>query len=294
MKNIPSRIDQFADKLIHKYFSNIDVSEVYHHTSTAAAVKILESASLYISNVQNMNDPFEIQYSLSLLKDRIAIVDINEDRGVKQVVHEFLQTDFVDNINSYLSRMYLFSSSLEENAYIYESFFSNSNCVCIKIDNIKFREKITNTEFYLKNNNSKFRAYSSFFGNVLYKNRKQQILIKQIVQKYSDCIIELIRESGQSENEDLEAIRAFAFLFLCLFKDDKFRQENEYRGILIPDTVFSNVQVRRIGDRTINYIELHLDDLNFIEEIIILPHQDKSKTTLIELCEQKGVNYREV
>ena len=108
--HIPEEIDRFISKLIPTYFRNMNARVVYHYTSTSAAINIIEKCVLYISSVQNMNDPFEIQYSLNLLKDIVSIARISAASEIEKEIRNFLQSDFVDNVESYISRMFLFSS----------------------------------------------------------------------------------------------------------------------------------------------------------------------------------------
>lgn len=289
----PPETTHFADGLITKFYRNADCPVVYHYTSTKAAISILKRSLLYVSSVQNMNGPFEIRYSLDLLKDIASIVRADAPPEIEGKIQTFLQSYFVQNVEGYVSRMYLFSSTMEENQYIWDTFYSRENFVCLEIGNNLIRENTRNFVYHLKNGATKFTDYSIFFGDVLYENREQQHLIRRLIQEYVGYLHRGFRFGFGGIRDHLRTLRAFVFLFVCLLKDSRFSRETEYRWIIMPDPAFSNTKTRTVGSRTINYIELFLSDLAFIRRVIIMPDAGADKQELVRLCNDHGIDVRE-
>jgi Protein of unknown function (DUF2971) len=262
---------------------------LFHYTSLEGLLGILESKSIWATNILYLNDVSELSYALGLLKEQIR----NIQKGLGNVLmHEYLFFQILreliedeDFIPSGRLGYYVCSFSQEED------LLSQWRGYCPKGVGVSLGFKF-----------SKLRECAQSYGflikRCIYNENKQLDQLR----KLSNSTLKQIKRIVTKEKEKklrLDFILKFIKL-APIFKHPKFEEEREWRIIAgLKSEATKSIKFRPGQSMIIPYIEIRLprDGENlYINKIVIGPtHERKlSKASIEYLLRSKKVKFDEV
>lgn len=224
--NINDEFDKYystISKYLKLNFEKNYEGKLYHYTKKDAAIKILKSQELWVSNLTQMNDRSEWQYGLSLLER-----EIDNNMYNKKTVE--LLSKFVKRSKEDVRDYYVFSCTKRyDNEFLWKEYAKNNGYALefyapemnIVLQNLSTKEP----SFYQQ------YKYTVEQGKVLYDSNKQKSIIKYLV----SCLDEYINYISEEEEKSLYVNCKFliaTIIEICaLFKEIKYKEEDEYRFI---------------------------------------------------------------
>ena len=271
-----------ADK---KYFDLSDPDPiVYHYTNAEALLSIVSGSSFQASNVLFMNDPNELDYSISLAHSTIQDMRHDASGQLNQLFLDYYDDYFDAKLKPRAARQFVLSFSLNGDSLHLWNMYAKNDGYAIGFRLKRLVDALLTSDG--NDNNTKiirlrdrdgeysYDDYSLYFGLVLYARRKQKQFIVEAVD-YIDKALRIIGARVAVNESDAslgEMSKFIQFLVSALYnmKYEPHRVEEEYRITLIPDTSFQGVAHKARSGIITPYIELgHINST--IDSIIIGP-----------------------
>ena len=262
----------FANEQIPK----LTRKNVYHYTSDVGLKSILEKENLWLSDIAYLNDESEMKYFTDLVLDYI---NKNKKEEFYSILADIIKKQKLNN----KPKIKKFNNNYIKNNYFIISFSVNKDCLPLWVNYTKNKYTVGyNIEFNktkIANIFKKVKKYSCFSGKVLYDNKKQIIIIKNLLTYFKK-----IYNENTKEKDDKFIIFAFynAIKLLSLFcKSPFFKNEEEYRIVLKTNLIKNSnkkyktsLKFRIHNGIYIPYIEVDFkESKNCISGITISPTQ---------------------
>ena len=150
--------------------------------------------------------------------------------------------------------------------------------------------KYQKTSYYLLDSNKKYIDYSIYNGVVLYNNKKQQKILREILLEYNKYINIWICNKNDYNFDRLRWFRIIILSYIFLLKSPKYEYEKEYRLIIIPNDGFNSFKKKTNNGKNKKYIELKLENYSFIDSLTIC--SSKRQNELINECNNKNIKLK--
>lgn len=234
--------------------ANTPNKTLYHYTNANGFKGIIDSRSLWLADINYLNDAGELRYAQNLIKD--IIWDFAEDKKGHQI--------FFDKLD-------WLSDPFESSFDIYITCFCEDGELLSQWKNYGLYSIGFDTRKDLRVNPSTFRREGNYhkatLRKVVYDKDKQIDTITDIV----DGLFKLYKQSLNRNAENPEMIaqkyaRVFAnfiMRYVLCFKDEVFKEENEWRLIHVQENRNDrNIEFRAADEYLIPYIEAGIRPIN--------------------------------
>lgn len=265
---------------------------LFHYTGISSLLNIVNNRSLWVGNVNYMNDSNEIVYAARMLKG--LIIDLAESYKEDQ-----LRLDFLHFLGSFMGEMgishfnvFVFSLSEERNLLSqWRSYTPYGKGVSLCFNKMVINNLIKNYNFKL--------------GKCLYKRSEQHSLLNTFLKRSLDYI-DKNRSLFEGKSFKESNFPNLFFQVLCLIKDDSFSEEKEWRLISNLHPMYSpDIKYREGASMLVPYLEIKLESDDYLfDNVIIGPtaHPGLAMSSMCEFlfckkacggAEQSGMPYRE-
>ncbi len=277
------KLCKMSNKIMSDLF-NTNCKKIYHYTSQDTLLKILDG-KLRFTDRFYLNDKTEGIYTLDLIISEIDDI-IAVDSKFYTIKNDIAQKciEFKEELKNDRFNVYQCSFSLNNDSLPMWNYYTKNNelrGVNIGFDSKKLSDSIERTipraETVDKN------QLFVFGGNVIYEKDKQKVIIKDIIEKYSQLIFEhydcekALRMSLHFFDRIIDRI----VLAGTFFKKECFSVEEEYR--LAVCLCAENGKFIALKDAKIEYMSKfnfylpYIDlqyELNSIDSIMVSPTYD--------------------
>ena len=273
-------------------FSECNVP-LFHYTGINSLLSIVNKKSLWLGNVNYMNDSNEIVYAAKILEGLIS--DLEKSNKDDTLVSKFLffLRGFLGEVGISHFNVFVFSLSEEKNLLSqWRSYTPYGKGV-----NLHFNKTVINN--LIEKNNFKI-------GKCLYKRHEQRNLLNDFLKRSINFINEN-RSFFEGIIFEETNLADLLFQIFCLIKDESFSEEKEWRLIssFYPLYRSPEIKYREGASMLIPYLEIKLDSENCLfENVTIGPttHPGLAMSSLSEFLfyekacssvSQSGIPYRE-
>ena len=216
-----------------RLYSDTPGERLYHYTSFNGLLGIVESKSLWATDIRYMNDSAELKHTADLIR-REVIKRIRLGHKHPDLLNQFL--DWVTHriTNGHM----LFATSFRSNGNLlsqWRGYSRHGRGVSIGFTPEYIVEAACNQDFQI--------------GKCIYDNKSQQELISQVVDEVEILAADPARaysqESGNgSYHEVFKVIERDLLRIAAVLKHPSFREEEEWRVISPVITDYVNTEVR--------------------------------------------------
>ena len=218
-----------------------DNEKLYHYTSKKSFLKIIESKSLFATDIRFLNDGMEAD-----IVSRILNKLLSEDDEIKEALgnDKFYISEFYESFKGVGSYVVSFSGKSDD-LNQWRCYASNCTGICIEFNGEKLFE-------CLKRNKYKYDSIQLNFDlqKCIYDFEDQKTIIKNLILDYKN------KSTNEKSVPNLitELLKCSAY-----FKDKSFEAEDEYR--LIVTNVDKSSKKARLGRNAyIPYCEVKIED----------------------------------
>lgn len=221
---------------------------LYHHTDSISFKGIIESGCLRATHLSYTNDAGEYQHALSLLKKEVMKREPNAtaEQGV-----------LLGAIKEGLAETNLFN--------MFDFFIT---CFCTDADKLAQWRSYGKGEggiavgFTVKEIDSNAQRAGAFLGPVIYKAEEQIKILQQFLDWMMSCYPKHTcnhpsAERGRHAADWWQIVSFRAAHIAPLFKDEGFKEENEWRLIHLSRNI-GHVQFTAKGSHLSPYVDLHI------------------------------------
>ncbi|WP_420595306.1 DUF2971 domain-containing protein [Deinococcus sp.] len=227
---------------------------LYHYTSSLGLIGILSNKSFWCTNAYYLNDTQELKHSIKLIE--VCIKDF---------------TGGLNHLEKYVLDMtYFMLSDNSVRDAVFVTCFSESGDLLSQ-----WRAYGENGSGYAIGVNSKhiglYEDRKTTLKKVIYDPSIQKSLINNAIHKILDLIRrspELVSRKNIKGEPDIEEICFFfsqqLFNYSLYFKDESFKEENEWRAISLIglENGINSIKVRTSGSLLVPYIETNLNSFD--------------------------------
>lgn len=265
---------------------------LYHYTTFAGLVGIVEKAAIWAGDIRYMNDSAEIKHTADLIEVEVT-ERLNRDHSNRNLLTQFL--DWLGNrmTNGHM----LFCTSFRSTGNLlsqWRGYSSLGKGVSIGFD----------PDYLL----ACARRQSFQLGKCIYAAGEQRVLIGQIVdavqtaaQCQGPCTDESKRPTSQSYYDVFEWVESDLLRIAALLKHPSFREEEEWRIVspILSDYVDSPVLFREGTSMLVPYLEFRLlpdrDQRLEFEHVFLgpTPNISLSMNSLTMFLSKTGVRVRQ-
>lgn len=264
------------------FYKSIEIipKEIYHYTSSNALLSIIQNKQLWFTNSRFLNDKTENKYIYLLLDEYI---EENKDKFCKTYYDEikYLCKTLIKDENEFCynlfngNNLYVSSFSLNQDSLGLWSYYTKSS------ESIGYNI-IFDTEKFLKysNDGSLIKQY----GKVIYNKNEQLIILDNLI----ISLYKRFKELGNNLTGQDILFQDVAYLlseFSIFFKDESFKQEEEFRFIWESS---KNANIREYKNIFIPYLKYNIP----IVSILGITISPTNQNNIVELGLQQLIqNY---
>lgn len=224
--------EEYRKKINEIFKEQIDfegIDTVYHYTNPTALKSIIETGTLWATNILYLNDQKEFKYAIELFD---KIIQESNSSFIENLRDSQRYKDFIEGQHTFGS-VYITSFTFDKS--LQDSTSNNSNKLSMWRGycpnggyaiglNIKF--------FYSKDNKFyRFKSKSSYYlAKCIYERDEQYNILKTIVDK-SDAYLRSINDNNDIQKRTEEFFRTILF-FAPILKHPAFKEEEEVRFVL--------------------------------------------------------------
>lgn len=296
-------IDRFCEPLYKKYLEPYkiinDEAIIYHYTSFEGLKGILSSKRLWLTDFRHLNDPSEINYSLSIIEQQIN----RKTSPDKNILKNYLLPGIKLAIEKSIMATISFCESNKADYLPAWRWYGNDGIGFT----IGIRTKLIQ-QFRDNNNDS-----SLWFFNDYKINYARHSDFQDYVDKILDLAVELFKKS--KSRTILHVFASYLLPLLPQCKHSAYQEECEYRFVMFENLAKSNVRIiksphgevreydvrssKKEGYPFVNSIPIVMSEIfqkDNIVKIGIGPacHAEKARCALIELLQNEKFNDEEI
>ncbi len=238
--------------------------ELGHYTNTQGLMGIYQSRTLRATNIKFLNDEQEFVHALELIRRLIEETDEN-----KVVPYVVVFNEFKDRILSKITALdehtseSIFTLSFSEKTDLlsqWRGYCPGNDGYCLILDTTKIHE-------------AAFREFDEcHFFKCVYDNGEKEKRLRSVLNKYWS----IYRKGNDKEKGvAVEELRKDVLLLASHFKHPSFAEECEHRVVLLLAMPDSRVSFRQGRFSIIPYVDVKIEDLEFVKKIIIGPTHRK-------------------
>jgi len=234
----------------------------YHYTTIKALRGIVESNTLWVSNAMFLNDSSEVKYARKVIEETIKENKEIENEVIK-IIENFIQ-DIIDNSE----QIFVLSTSNNKDSQLLWSNYSRLDGYCLGFDFSKVWDRM-----YLKSNDNDKKINKLNFkqnisiDKVIY-NKKEQ---KEFIREPLLIINKFYKNNPQKE---LSRFKHYFFHVLMMFKNPKFKHEEEFRIVFYLPEYEKYVDYYVSNGILIPYIEINFEQKIPLKYIKIGPRNN--------------------
>ncbi len=250
----------------------------YHYTTIKALRGIISNNTLWVSNAMFLNDKSEVKYAVKFIEQQI--------RKNKKIANNVISVieDYIYYIVDNSEQIFVLSASSNDDSQLLWSNYSRMDGYCLGFDFSKAWDKMylrtndKNSEVYKLNHKKQIRV-----DKVIYDRQEQKEFIKE-------PLLAINKFFKKNPDSDLKSFLHYFFHVLMMFKDPKFKDEEEYRFVFIIPEYEKFVQYYVANGILIPYIEIHFENKIPLENIIIGPRNniDIAEVSINSFLKSKG------
>lgn len=250
---------------------------VYHYTSAEGLKSIIQSGKFWFSNAKFLNDYSETNYIFTLLPifpDKYQEALINEEfhKDIRNIVESYKTGVFYQKDNDKLFADYVYIASFSKDRDNLEMW----NYYTKDINSVGYNIGFTSYPFDIP---SVLPQFQFIHGEVIYKKKKQEELVKNIVLTYNSLYedyYELIKGDKKTKKYFLKSFVRTLELYNIFFKHKSYENEKEYRCAIYNITNYAGLDLRSraINGILVPYIEIPYE-FDFINSIGVSPSSEK-------------------
>ncbi|MFW5985661.1 MAG: DUF2971 domain-containing protein [Halanaerobiaceae bacterium] len=237
-----------------------DIGCKYHYTDIRAVRGIIENNNIWVSNAMFLNDKSEVKYAKNVIEDTIR-----SNQEISNQVIEIIE-DFIAYIVDNSDQIFVLSTSDNIDSQLLWSNYSNMDGYCLGFD-------FSNSWDYL--------FIRSHQGEKLVLEPQKHIRIDRVLydrKKQRDFIKEPLKKVDQyyrkNPDGDLTGYMHYFFHVLMMFKDPKFRHEEEFRIVFVIPEYEDFVEYYVSNGILIPYVEVNFTEKIPLDHIKIGPRND--------------------
>ncbi len=237
-----------------------DIGCKYHYTTIKAVRGIVEDNNIWVSNAMFLNDKSEVKYACNVIEETIR-----EDKDICNEVIEIIE-EFINYIVERSDQIFVLSTSSNIDSQLLWSNYSNMDGYCMGFNFSEVWEDLfirsPGGEVMDLDYNKHIRV-----DKVIYDREKQREFIREPLTKIDDYY----RENPAG---DLTEFMHYFFHVLMMFKDPKFRHEEEFRIVFLLPEFEKFVDYYVSNGILIPYIQVNFKNKIPLEHIKIGPRND--------------------
>ncbi|QDK44606.1 hypothetical protein DOM22_05245 [Bdellovibrio sp. ZAP7] len=237
--------------------SVVSPSVLYHYTSCETFLNILKNQSLWLTHAYYTNDASEFSHGMNLF---IGCLD--------GLIQFNFQQIFIDRMKEFMAKE---SKNPSLAPYIF--------CLTENKDQLSqwrgYGDFGSGVSIGLKT--SDIEAHKSFHMSLLkivYDDSEKRQIVGAIFQKF----VNLVRNIGQNVN-NISYVRRLALDFFRVaytqslrFKDKAWREESEWRCVILAESIDLRVKVRSRAGMLIPYVDESISSVHhFLDEVVVGP-----------------------
>jgi len=236
-----------------------------HYTTQSGLLGIIASETLWATNIKFLNDEFEFQHALDLIKEIIPTSNIktgHRDHATYKTYIEELEKQ-LKSLNNYKSES-IFTLSFSEEIDLlsqWRGYCPDNNGFCIIFNISKLLEQ------------AKAIYENVHLVECVYEKKKKESQIKDALNNYWTEYLKVTTK--KEKKEVIEQLSKEIMLLASYFKHPSFSEEKEHRIVVILDYAPDNdLKFRKGKFSIIPYLELPAPR-TFVEKICIGPTLNK-------------------
>lgn len=233
--------------------------KIYHYTDLNGLKGIIETDSLWATHFSFLNDSNELAHGLKCIEN--ALQYMRDDFSPKTLT--FIQQALTHFKMHRASHVYNLSFCLEPDLLSQWRGYGNSQGVCLEFDDEELLASLDLT------------YYQVFKNRVIYTKEDSTIEARdEILAFFNDLSVQ--DAISKDVMRELNHATQLAYSLPPFFKNDGFREENEFRMVLLPDSPFEGVNFRINANGLVPFLILKAKDKLPVKGIKIGPRSNRS------------------
>lgn len=269
----------YSTKVLKKpqNFTNFNEGNVYHYTNIDSLEQIITTKSLCISKSNYLNDKTELDYAFNLIYQ--IYNNSNEYKNISLKIMNVL----INMIKESLEESYILSFSVNNDSLILWGNYSQFEGYNIDFNIKELFDRFKDEKVYIisneKDKNGCFKRIrieredtdeniSMVSGKVIYDLETQIEIIKNQLISLDDLnknfykFIDMSEEYKNTFSDIKNKICKMLAMYVQLFKNPSFQQEEEYRILFTLNKKMDIVKYRKCSGIFIPYIKIAFEDYN--------------------------------
>ena len=264
IEDVKSVIDLFENDIWLPASSSSKPLILYHYTSVEGLIGILESCSLWCTDVKYLNDPIELKYGKKLIYDKL--------QGYLKMEENAILNAILKNLSQIIGILHKYD--------VYISCFSQEDNLLSQWKNYASKGKGFNLGIEF-NTECDVRTKTACIGDiskehypvlrrVVYEEKEQNFIIEDFISKIIRSTKEALKSNDEIDWPPIVLYASNVLIELMLsFKNHNFREEREWRLITVLDKKYKQeLRKFRVKDNeVVPYLDNYLyENANGITE----------------------------
>jgi hypothetical protein len=286
----------------HRFSKKTSARTAYHYTDNIGLASILKTGNLWLTEIQHLNDPDELNYGQTHIDKKILA-------HLSEFQHSILKVlkNRINHKQLFVSYSGSFSFA-KDHLNQWTRYAQNGRGFALGFDSFWLEDATSDFAFRIRKNNEENIVIPNAFS-VIYDAKK----IDKKLEVFFECLrsigetflknlpnstdIELEKYSEYFTKKIFSLYRKTALTFYSALKHPAYRDEKEFR-LLLHTALFSEelIKLRPRGYEFVPYLELNWKEgyAKALKEVLIGPSADKEKSKIfVETCLAKsGIQHK--
>ncbi|HLO30630.1 MAG TPA: DUF2971 domain-containing protein [Anaerolineales bacterium] len=242
---------------------------LFHYTTSAGMVGILETGNIWTTKIQYTNDHTELRLALNYIRNEIDFQrqGIGKTRTDEELEGMCRALDGVQTVNVGVASFTEIGDQLGQ----WRGYCEIGDGYSLGFDAAKLQDKLR-------------KRYSYHLFPCIYEVEQHKRLAKELIDHYPTKhlldIAKRARHASRGDPYDFEIAFSSAIVFFApLIKTENFKEEKEWR-LISPILSYAEAHFRRGNHSLIPYWEFDLDLENTLKQIVVGPTPEPALSSL--------------